>query len=200
MRNSTRELFVEGCLPMVLIWGLIFGGFYFYVRSAQDAAKSSSTTPAKSSTVIAESDEGYGGSTKVEEPSQVRERQTINPEWPTTDDELLAVPEENRWYTSYYHIGETHTVVGPVVEVHQALNEEGQPIFVDIGKAYPSPGRFTVVIWAEDLDSGLLEMVNAVDDGNAWLSITGYISSYDDVPQMTSGDGPLDFTWYTNVK
>ena len=123
-----------------------------------------------------------------------------NPDWPTKSRELLAVPDENRWYFSYYHIGETHTVVGPVVRVYQAKDEPGMPVFIDIGNPYPAEKRFTVVIWAEDLDDGLIEMLEDIDDGGAWLSVTGYISSYDDVPQMTTGDGPISFTWYTNVE
>ena len=144
--------------------------------------------------------ENHDDLSELEELARELEERPVNPDWPTTDSELLAVPDDNRWYFSCNHIGETHTVVGPVVRVYQALDEAGQPIFIDVGNEYPAPKRFTVVIWAQDLDYGFREMVEDVDDGNAWLSITGRISSYDGVPQMSSGDGPMEFEWYTNVR
>ena len=200
MKSAGQEL-LEGCLGYILIWGLIFGGFYFSVKSAQeDARNSSANASVQTRSKDIDADPSEDEREQVEELVNRYEESYVNPEWPTTDSELLAVPDENRWYFSYFHIGETHTVVGPVVRVYQALDEEGQPIFIDIGNEYPAAKRFTVVVWAQDLDNGFREMVESVDDGNAWLSITGYISSYDDVPQMSSGDGPMEFTWYTNVK
>lgn len=199
MKSTGQEL-LEGCLPFILIWGLIFGGLAIHVKSAQNAAKESSSTPSGSSRAVEEPDEYDEERAEVDRLVRQHEERYVDPEWPTTDSELLAVPDENRWYFSYYHIGETHTVVGPVVRVYQAMDEAGQPIFIDIGNEYPAARRFTVVIWAEDLDNGFREMVEDVDDGGAWLSVTGYISSYDDVPQMSSGDGPMSFTWYTDVR
>lgn len=100
-----------------------------------------------------------------------------NPYWPTTAPELLAIPEEQRWYNARSQIGTNCTIAGPVAEVYQATQSQGMPIFVDIGEPYPSPNRVTLVVWADSL-SNFEEMLNEVSQGDAWLSITGYLSSY----------------------
>ena len=51
------------------------------------------------------------------------------------------------------------------------------PIFISIGEAYPSMNCVTLVVWA-DAYYGFEQMINAVDDGGAWLSVTGYLSEY----------------------
>jgi hypothetical protein len=54
------------------------------------------------------------------------------------------------WNAALSHIGETLTVEGPVVSAHYASDSNGKPTFLNVGKDYPDPGRFTVVIWGED--------------------------------------------------
>lgn len=122
-----------------------------------------------------------------------------NPYWPTTAPELLAIPEEQRWYNAGSQIGTNCTIAGPVAEVYQATQSQGMPIFVDIGEPYPSPNRVTLVVWADSL-SDFEEMLNAVSQGNAWLSVTGYLSSYDGVAQFDISDGYVEYTWWTNVR
>ena len=95
-------------------------------------------------------------------------------------------------------MGTTCTVVGPVVDVYQAVDEAGAPVFVDIGEAYPSSGNVTLVIWAQDIDP-FLDMLNAVDDGGAWLSVTGYLNNYEGMPQFNSAMSDIHFRWWTDV-
>lgn len=118
--------------------------------------------------------------------------------WPISNPELTSVPEDQRWYNARSHMGTTCTVVGPVVDVYQAADEAGAPVFVDIGEAYPSSGNVTLVIWAQDIDP-FLDMLNAVDDGGAWLSVTGYLNNYEGMPQFNSAMSSIQFTWWTNV-
>ena len=72
------------------------------------------------------------------------------------------------------------------------------PIFIDIGAAYPSNNRVTLVVWGEHYDD-FAEMINAVDHGNAWLSVTSYLEVYEGSLQMNSDNG-CDYTWWTDVE
>jgi DNA/RNA endonuclease YhcR with UshA esterase domain len=77
---------------------------------------------------------------------------------PTPTPTLTTAPTETvscdiQWNEAEYHIGEYKTVCGPVVDTHYASTSSGQPTFLNLGKAYPNPDRFTVVIWGDDRDS-----------------------------------------------
>lgn len=115
--------------------------------------------------------------------------------WPTTNPQLLAVPEENRYYNAWDHVWTTCTVVGPVVDVYQAKDAAGAPIFISIGSYYPSSDCVTLVIWA-DAYYDFAQMINAVDDGGAWLSVTGYLSEYNGGLQFNISDGYIEYTWW----
>ena len=122
----------------------------------------------------------------------------VDPMWPTTNKELLAIPESQRWYYASEHVGTQCTIVGPVVDVYQAKESNGMPIFVSIGRAYPDSHCVTLLIWAEHLD-GYEEMLHDVDHGNAWISVTGYLSLYNGNMQFNSDD-PIQYRWWTGVK
>ena len=111
--------------------------------------------------------------------------------------ERLGIPQSQLWYNVGDRIGETCTVAGPVVDVYQAKDANGMPIFIDIGAAYPSNNRVTLVVWGEHYDD-FAEMINAVDHGGAWLSVTSYLEVYEGSLQMNSDNG-CDYTWWTGV-
>lgn len=119
--------------------------------------------------------------------------------WPTRNSELLAIPEENRYYNAWNHVWTTCTVAGPVVNVYQAKESAGMPIFISIGEAYPSTNCVTLVVWA-DAYYGFEQMINAVDDGGAWLSVTGYLSEYNGGLQFDISDGYVEYTWWEDVR
>lgn len=81
--------------------------------------------------------------------------------------------------------------------MYQAKDANGMPIFVDIGSAYPSDNRVTLVIWAEHYDD-FAEMLNAVDHGGTWLSVSSYLDVYEGSLQMNSDNG-CEYTWWTEV-
>ena len=54
------------------------------------------------------------------------------------------------WQDAAKHAGSTATVEGPVVGTEYASSSNGKPTFLNVGKPYPDPARFTVVIWGED--------------------------------------------------
>lgn len=119
----------------------------------------------------------------------------LDPRWPTTDAELLAIPEEDRWYNAGAHVGSYGTIAGPVASVYQATNSPGMPVFVNIGNAYPNGDRAQVVIWGERVPE-FERMLDAIDDGGAWVSVSGYIGSYEGVPQIDVNDSATEWTWW----
>jgi hypothetical protein len=54
------------------------------------------------------------------------------------------------WREASSSLGVVATVRGPVVDSHFASFGEGQPTFLDVGRPYPDPDRFSVVIWGRD--------------------------------------------------
>ncbi len=56
------------------------------------------------------------------------------------------------WSDAGSYIGEYITVCGPVVDSKYATSTGGSPTFINIGKAYPDPDRFTILIWGDDRD------------------------------------------------
>ena len=54
------------------------------------------------------------------------------------------------WSEAINHIGERTTVYGPVIGATYASSSKGQPTFLNVGKNYPDPARFTVLIWGSD--------------------------------------------------
>lgn len=119
--------------------------------------------------------------------------------WPTTNPSLLAIPEGNRYYNAWNHVWTTCTIAGPVVNVYQARDSAGMPIFISIGEAYPSSNCVTLVVWA-DAYYDFERMINAVDDGGAWLSVTGYLSEYNGGLQFDISDGYVEYTWWEDVR
>ena len=54
------------------------------------------------------------------------------------------------WREAANSVGAFATVRGPVVDSYFASRGEGQPTFLDVGRPYPDPDRFSVVIWGRD--------------------------------------------------
>lgn len=130
---------------------------------------------------------------KIVEPEPAKLKQ-INPLWPTENSNLQAIPEKDRWYNARKQIGSRGTIVGPVIDVFQATGSKGQPIFINIGKNYPDSDRAQVVIWG-DRASEFADVLNKVDHGNAWVSVTGKISEYNGVVEINTDD--TDTKWRT---
>jgi DNA/RNA endonuclease YhcR with UshA esterase domain len=65
---------------------------------------------------------------------------------------LPAVDHETReiaWSEADEYVGTEVTVCGPVMDTKWASGSNGKPTFLNLGKPYPDPDRFTVVIWEE---------------------------------------------------
>lgn len=80
--------------------------------------------------------------------------------YPTATDiqeEAISAPQQINlppgafsWDEAVNHIGETITVCGPVMDSYYSRSSGGQPTFINIGREYPDPERFTVLVWGED--------------------------------------------------
>jgi DNA/RNA endonuclease YhcR with UshA esterase domain len=86
------------------------------------------------------------------------------------------------WSDASAHIGEMTLVEGPVVGTTFASSSNGQPTFLNIGKDYPDPGRFTVVIWGENRASFSTPPEDAYSGKT--ICVTGEIDTYKGVPQV----------------
>lgn len=118
--------------------------------------------------------------------------------WPTTNSQLLAIPENDRWYTAYRRVNTYGTIAGPVARVYQATNSYGQ-VYIDIGSRYDNPNRAQIIIWPERI-AEVEDMLNQVDHGSAWISFTGWISSYQGVPEIDLNDADWSYRFWTGVK
>lgn len=86
------------------------------------------------------------------------------------------------WDEAKYHIGERITVYGAVVDTHWASGSKGKPTFLNIGKPYPDPGRFTVVIWIDY--RGNFPQAPEVYYLGKTIYVTGLITEYKGIPQI----------------
>ena len=93
------------------------------------------------------------------------------------------------WDETYQHVGERGTVRGPVMSPRYASGSRGQPTFLNIGRPYPDPDRFTVVIWGEDRGKFPTPPEQAYDGKT--ICVTGLIETYQGGPQIIA-DSPSD--------
>lgn len=166
------------------------------------SSSSASAKPKKQETSSSQSDDQYWEQRQRElereQEAYEEEMRRLEESTPEAIAERLGIPQSQLWYNAGDHIGETCTVAGPAVDVYQAKDANGMPIFIDIGAAYPSDNRITLVVWGEHYDD-FAEMINAVDHGGAWLSVTSYLEVYEGSPQMTSNNS-CNYTWWTSVE
>lgn len=119
---------------------------------------------------------------------------------PSTVEEVaskLGISTKDLWYNASNKVGKTCTVTGPVTRVYRAMNSKGQPTFIDIGPTSSHPEQVTLVVW-NDAYYEFAEMINEVDDGNAWLSVTSKLVNYKGALQMNSNNS-CNYQWWTSV-
>ena len=107
---------------------------------------------------------------------------------PSASEQLTQIPASTQsqsvigWDEAEYHIGERTTVYGPVVDTHWTSSSSGEPTFLNIGKPYPDPDRFTVVIWIQNRSnfSQAPEVYYLSKD----IHVTGLITEYRGIAQI----------------
>lgn len=95
------------------------------------------------------------------------------------------------WDEASDHPGEYKTVCGAVFGTLYAVNEQGQPTFLNIGNDYPNPRRFTVVIWGRDRNNFPSPPETLYNRAN--ICVSGIISLYEGVPEIEVST-PLQIT------
>lgn len=85
------------------------------------------------------------------------------------------------WTAAKSAIGRVATVKGPVVDAYYARSSNGSPTFLNLGRRYPSPSRFTVVIWSEN--RGRFGAPERRYRGRT-ICVRGRVSSYQGTPEI----------------
>lgn len=75
------------------------------------------------------------------------------------------------------------------MSTHFASTSNGQPTFLNVGRDYPDPGRFTIVIWGDDRANFSAPPEDLYDA--ATICVTGTIETYEGVPQIVA-NAPSD--------
>lgn len=68
---------------------------------------------------------------------------------PTTTNTLVLPADAIYWDQVSNYIGKRITVCGPVVDATYASATKGQPTFINLGKKYPDPDRFSILVWGK---------------------------------------------------
>lgn len=120
-------------------------------------------------------------------PSDTRARHI---EDPTSEDPQQVAPERTlascqsaiSWDEAHQYQGKTIAVTGPVVEIASRMSVEGNPTFLNVGRAFPSRQRLSLVIWGRNRH----EFESAFGWGLEGKDICakGKIEMYRGVPQM----------------
>jgi DNA/RNA endonuclease YhcR with UshA esterase domain len=79
-------------------------------------------------------------------------------------------------------VGEYTSVSGPVVSTYYAEDSNGQPTFINVGRDYPDPSRFTVVIWG-DSRANFEQPPEKAYDGKV-ICVTGVVTIYQGAAQI----------------
>lgn len=53
------------------------------------------------------------------------------------------------WDQALNYVGQEITIIGPVMSTAWASESRGKPTFLNIGRPYPDPERFTVLLWID---------------------------------------------------
>ena len=94
----------------------------------------------------------------------------------------MSVPYEDAWD----FLGETYMIEGTIADISRAVDSTGSPTFIDLGEAYPSTNRASIVIWEEHLDDVSI-VLDELSIGDS-IFVEGYIDSYDGVIQIEVTD------------
>lgn len=89
---------------------------------------------------------------------------------------------EIAWNKAEECIGIEATVCGPVMDTKWATGSNGKPTFLNLGRSYPDPDRFTVVIW-EEYRCNFPEPPEKMYIGKT-ICVSGEVEEYKDSPQI----------------
>ena len=91
-------------------------------------------------------------------------------------------PPVYSWDQAPNHIGEYATVCGPIKSATYFSRVDGSPTFINIGRNYPDPARFTALIWGRNRPNFGSAPENRYASGS--LCTTGAIELYNGSAQI----------------
>ena len=91
-------------------------------------------------------------------------------------------PDALSWEDARTHVGETVTLVGPVVSATYRGRSNGKPTFVNVGKPFGDPERLVVVVWGRNRSKFPTPPERRYDD--LTISVTGQVSEHQGVPRI----------------
>ena len=97
------------------------------------------------------------------------------------------------WTQAGQHAGKTVAVRGPVVRVTQRADIRGGPTWIDVGEAFPTPNRLTLLIWNDQRPA--FEQLLSSDLRDRGVCAIGQIRMYEGRPTLTL-KSPAQLTAY----
>ena len=94
--------------------------------------------------------------------------------------------DELSWEDAIDHVGEIVTICGPVAGTYWASSSNGKPTFINVGRDYPAPDRFVVLIW-DDYRSTFSQPPEEYFLGKM-ICVTGLIREYDGCAEVVISD------------
>ena len=90
--------------------------------------------------------------------------------------DIVSGSDTAQWNQASQFVNQTKTVCGPVMRTNFAKSTNGQPTFIDLGRAYPDSARFSILIWGSNRDKfpGAPETIYA----SKTLCATGKVVTY----------------------
>lgn len=100
-------------------------------------------------------------------------------------------PRGISWRVAENHVGQRSKVYGPVRSTFYARGSRGRPTFLNLGRRFPNPQRFTVVIWGHNRH----RFPSPPEDlyRREFICVSGRIRLFEGVPQtFAPGPGAID--------
>jgi hypothetical protein len=89
---------------------------------------------------------------------------------------ISSEPETISWSDAGNYVNQSKTVCGPVLRATFSQTTNGQPTYLDLGRAYPDPTRFSILIWGNQRANFSAEPENLYRGKT--ICATGKIASY----------------------
>ena len=86
------------------------------------------------------------------------------------------------WSHAKQYTGKKVAIQGPIVRVTQRQDVQGSPTWIEIGAAYPSESRLTLVVWGGDRSA--FEPVISSQLQSRLVCVKGIVKLYRQLPQI----------------
>lgn len=88
------------------------------------------------------------------------------------------------WDEADRHVGQRKAVAGPIKAISTRDDVNGRPTFISLGAAFPSPERFTLVIWGDDRHAFQPLVTQTAELTGRTACAVGQITEFRQLPQI----------------